>query len=258
VSLLAIKIVVTPLMILAASLAGRRWGDSIGGWLVGLPLTSGPVAAFLALEQGPEFAAQATAGTLAGAAAQAAFCLTFAWLALYGWPLALAGGVVAFVVGASVLQAAQLPHLALFLIALATLVVAVQGIPRESTARRMVAPPWWDIPVRMGVVTLLVVGLTLSAPALGPRASGVLAAFPLFSTVLSVFAHREQGPAAARAVLRGTALSLFGFAVFFYMLSLCLVRTSLPVAFAAAGFAALLVQATTLRMVRSPKTAAAL
>jgi hypothetical protein len=76
--------------------------------------------------------------------------------------------------------------------------------------------------------------------------------------VLSVFAHHEQGPAAARAVLRGTALSLFGFAVFLYVLSLCLARTSLPVAFAAATHGALLVQATTLRMVRRSKTVAAL
>jgi hypothetical protein len=257
-SLLAIKFLVTPLMILAASLAGRRWGDSIGGWLVGLPLTSGPVAAFLALEQGPEFAAQATAGTLAGAAAQAAFCLAYAWLALYGWPLALAGAMIAFVVGASLLQAAQLPHLVLFLAALAALAVAVQGIPREAAARRRVSPPWWDIPARMAIVTVLVVGLTSMAPALGPRASGILATFPLFSMVLSVFAQHEQGPAAARAVLRGTALSLFGFAVFFYVLSLCLARTSLPVAFAAATHGALLVQATTLRMVRRSKTVAAL
>src|SRR5215218_6073961 len=35
---------------LLASLAVRRWGDAIGGWLVGLPLTSGPVAAFLAIQ----------------------------------------------------------------------------------------------------------------------------------------------------------------------------------------------------------------
>jgi hypothetical protein len=36
VSLLEIKLVVTPLMVLDASVATRRWGDSAGGWLVGL------------------------------------------------------------------------------------------------------------------------------------------------------------------------------------------------------------------------------
>jgi len=75
VSVLAVKLIVTPLMILAASLVGRRWGDAMGGWLVGLPLTSGPVAVFLAVEHGPGFAAEASAGSLAGVVAQAGFCL---------------------------------------------------------------------------------------------------------------------------------------------------------------------------------------
>jgi len=60
-NLLIAKVIVTPLLVLAASLAGRRWGESIAGWLVGLPLTSGPVAVFLTLEHGPKFAAQAAA-----------------------------------------------------------------------------------------------------------------------------------------------------------------------------------------------------
>jgi len=43
---LALKLTITPFLILAASLASRRWGEAVGGWLVGLPLTSGPVAFF--------------------------------------------------------------------------------------------------------------------------------------------------------------------------------------------------------------------
>ena len=35
---LILKVVVTPILIAAASLAGRRWGQSVSGWLVGLPL----------------------------------------------------------------------------------------------------------------------------------------------------------------------------------------------------------------------------
>lgn len=44
----AMKLVVTPLLIGGVTLAGRRWGEHMGGWLVALPLTSGPVASFLA------------------------------------------------------------------------------------------------------------------------------------------------------------------------------------------------------------------
>jgi len=50
--ILALKLVLTPALIAIATLAGRRFGPSISGWLVGLPFTSGPVSLFLALEQG--------------------------------------------------------------------------------------------------------------------------------------------------------------------------------------------------------------
>jgi hypothetical protein len=62
----AVKVVVTPLLIGGASLAGRRWGDQLGGWLVALPLTSGPVAFLLATDHGVDFAATAAVAMLAG------------------------------------------------------------------------------------------------------------------------------------------------------------------------------------------------
>jgi hypothetical protein len=34
---LALKLLVTPLLIGGATLAGRRFGHQVGGWLVGLP-----------------------------------------------------------------------------------------------------------------------------------------------------------------------------------------------------------------------------
>jgi hypothetical protein len=47
----------------------------VSGWFVGLPLTSGPVALFLALDHGATFASGAALGSLAGAMAEAAFAL---------------------------------------------------------------------------------------------------------------------------------------------------------------------------------------
>ena len=57
VEVFALKLVVTPLFIAATTLVARRWGPGVGGWLAGFPLTSAPVSVFLALEQGPDFAA---------------------------------------------------------------------------------------------------------------------------------------------------------------------------------------------------------
>ena len=61
-----LKITLAPLLITSATLIARRWGPAIGGWFVGLPLTSGPVSLFLALEQGAEFAAASAVNALIG------------------------------------------------------------------------------------------------------------------------------------------------------------------------------------------------
>jgi hypothetical protein len=66
VTTIALKLILTPILIGSASLAGRKWGAALGGWLVGLPLTSGPIALFLALEQGTAFASRAALGILFG------------------------------------------------------------------------------------------------------------------------------------------------------------------------------------------------
>ena len=54
--------------------------------------------------------------------------------------------------------------------------------------------------------------LTASAGALGPRLTGLLAPFPLYAAVLTVFAHAFDGGDAAASVLRGLLLGLFAFA----------------------------------------------
>ena len=253
VSILAIKLIVTPLMILVASLAGRRWGDALSGWIVGLPLTSGPVAVFLAIEHGTNFAAEASAGSLAGVIAQAAFCLGYALAASRGWPAGLIGGAGAYLAAAAALQAGQLAFWTLFVIALVTLIVVLRLLPRDARALKPARERWWEILARMTLVTALVVTVTSFASLLGARASGVAAAFPLIGAALGVFAHRAHGPRAGVALLRGMTGSLFAFAFFFLVVGQTISRAGPLVAFTAAILVALLVQAATLTLVRDIK-----
>jgi hypothetical protein len=249
--ILLLKLFITPALILMASLASRRWGEAIGGWIVGLPLTSAPVAFFLAVEQGPEFAQQAAAGSLIGTAAQACFCVGYTRTGLrLGWPAAFAAGALAFALGAAALQAVTLPLLALLPVAVLALVPAARLVPLAPVARRPVAVPRWDIPARMIVATAIVVTLTTVAPVLGPRLSGVLATFPVFAAVLAVFAHRLQGPLAARQVLWGLLVGLFGFIGFFFVIGLTIVPLGIAIAFAAATLTALAIQGASLWLIR--------
>src|SRR5437016_5011854 len=179
---------------MAASLAGRRWGETVSGWLVGLPLTSAPVCFFLAVEQGSGFAAAAALGCLGGAAAEAAFAATYAAAAHHaGWPVALAAGSVAFAAAAALLTLAAPPLLPLAATATAALAVALLALPRGATGPlTLPAPTRWEIPARMAVATGLVVSLTELAPLLGATISGLAATYPVFAAVLAAFAHHAR------------------------------------------------------------------
>ncbi|MBM3218549.1 MAG: hypothetical protein FJZ38_07660 [Candidatus Rokubacteria bacterium] len=237
------KLLLTPVLIAAASLAGRRWGHAVSGWFVGLPLTSGPVALFLALERGTSFAADAALGALAGAMAEAAFCLAYAYLARGAtWPAALAGATIAFTLVAAALQRAVTSWLIAALGAFVTLAIALSLMPRLRAMSAAAPPPRWDVPARMVIATALVLAITESAPVVGARVSGVLATFPVYAAILTVFAHR-LGAASAVQVLRGLLWGLFGFVGFFVILGAALEQTGIVFAFVLASGAALAIQA---------------
>ncbi len=242
-ALLLFKLGATPVLILVATLVSRRFGQATGGWLVGLPLTSGPIAVFLALEHGPGFARLAAAGSLAGTTAEACFAVVYARLAAHGrWPACLVGGSAAFVASGLLLTRLALSPLVLFVVAIASLVGGVALLARPAAAVSEVQPPRWDLPLRIAVATALVLLITSIAGVIGPALSGLAAAFPLFATVLGVFAHRHHGRSAAQSVMRGLLLGLFGFAGFFATVSLLVTRTGIATAFTAALVVTLLIQ----------------
>jgi hypothetical protein len=250
---LALKLVLTPVLVGTASLAGRRWGPMVSGWFVGLPLTSGPIAFFLALNDGVAFAAATAVGTLAGAISQAAFCLAYGWLAWRcGWLVAVLASCLVFAASTAALQRLTLPMGSLFLMVIVALVVVLRLMPGriEAASSAVGPPPHWDIPARMVVATAFVLLLTGMAPALGPRLTGLLAPFPLYAAVLTVFAHQQQGPASAAGVLHGLLLGLFSFAGFFFVVAALIERVGIAPAFAAAIAVALALQAGSLWILR--------
>ena len=246
---LVLKLVVTPILIAAASLAGRRWGGSVSGWLVGLPLTSGPVAFFLAVDHGESFAAAAAIGSLAGAIAEAAFCIVYGWAVFRSsWVVALVWACLAFALVAFALQLLPLPLLPVALGSFAILALTRHFMPRGSEPTGDGRLPRWDIPARMVITTVLVVLLTEAAPLLGARLSGVLATFPLYAAIMTVFAHRLQGAGAAVRVLRGLVVGLFAFCGFFVVLSAAIERIGVGPAFVAATVATVAIQGGSLRL----------
>jgi uncharacterized membrane protein (GlpM family) len=254
---LILKLVVTPALIGAASLAGRRWGAAVGGWLVGIPFTSGPIALFLALDHGVSFAASASVGMLLGMISQAIFCLAYSWSASRGvpWLASFGSGCVGFAASTVVLHLLSVPLMPASLATLLALAVVLLLVPRtpdksDESESPATSPPRWDIPARMVVATVFVVLLTAVAPVLGPYLSGLLSPFPLFGAVLVVFVHRSEGATSAMKLLRGLLFGLFAAVGFFVALSALIEPLGIGLGFAAATATALVAQGLTLRLLR--------
>jgi hypothetical protein len=226
---LFLKLTLTPLLILAATAAGRRWGHAIGGWLVAMPFTAGPVVYFIALEHGARTAASAALGCLGGAVAESAFALAYSWCATrLAWPVSLLSGAAGFMLVALSLNRLSLRFSLVCAYVIVALIVSLTALPKApESMNEGAARPSVHLLFRMFIATLVVVILTSSVSLLGPTLSGVLATFPVYASILTVFAHKQQGWGAAVEVLRGLLTGLVGFTGFFCVLVVCLPRVGI-------------------------------
>jgi hypothetical protein len=232
-----------PSFLAAVSFASRRWGPGIGGRLSGLPLITGPILFILALEHGAEFTAPVATASLSAVLAAVAFGAAYSHLCLrHGWPLSLAGALLAWLGCAFAL--AQLPPtlpvaLACALTGLVTARWLFPAAPSPGAFRR---EPRYELPVRMLVAVLLALFTTTLAEGFGTSWTGLFAMFPVLSTLLAVFLHRAQGAAYAVAILRGLATGLYALAAFCVVVSLLLPEHGTALTFIAAVLAAALAQ----------------
>jgi hypothetical protein len=248
-NILALKLILAPLIIGTASLAGRKWGPAVSGWLVGLPITSGPVVFILALSHGADFAANAALGTLSGGLSLVAYALTYAWLAArFRWPMAITGSLLVFGLSTTLLKNVTFPLVSIFLVVCAVIALGLRLMPKDDVEGNNANPGRWDLPARILIGTSFILLLTSIAPFIDPRLTGLLTTIPLYVTILVIFAHRQQGPAAAAHVQRGLLYGLFAFAGFFLTLGLLLPRAGIGLSFLASTLVALIVQGGSLQM----------
>jgi hypothetical protein len=255
-NILILKLVLAPIIIGSASLAGRKWGPAVSGWVVGLPLTSGPVAFILAISHDTAFAFGAIRGTLSGGFSLIAFCLTYAWLAKkFKWVITAFGSILVFAGMTTLLQNIDIPFIPLFFTIILLIFIGLWLMPKQVELEESLSiPSKWDIPARILVGTGFILLITGIAPYIGPRLTGLLTTIPLFAGILTIFAHRHYGHAGANSVLRGLIFGLFSFTGFYLVLGLLIQNTSLFISFGAATVSALLVQGVTLLIIqRSPR-----
>jgi hypothetical protein len=245
VTLLLVKLSLAPLLVVGSSLAGRRWGATVAGLIVALPIVAGPVLLIVALEHGTHFAARAASASLLGLVALSCFVVVFAHAARAGaWPRALAAGWAAFVALALALSTLALASGAAFAIALGGFALAALLMPDKDAGpeRARAALPRWDLPARALATAALVVSLTGAAGGLGARLTGVLTPFPVAMSVLAAFVLAQHGSRESNELLRGFLRGAAGFATFSLLVALLVIPAGPGVAFALALLGAFAVQ----------------
>ena len=220
--ILLLKLALAPMLVVGATLAGRRWGPRASGTLIALPLVAGPILLVITLEQGEEFGARAARGSLLGIVALGAFCAVFA-RAGSRWTLALLVGWLAYAVVAAVASRWDEPPPAGLAVALAAvaatrLLLGTDDLPGDAPR----TPPRSDLYARAASTAVLVIAITAAADTVGPAVSGVLTPFPVATSVLAAFALARDGPRAAAATLRGFVAALPAFAGFFFIVAVVL------------------------------------
>lgn len=249
--LLAFKLVLAPLLIAGATLIGRRWGHGVSGWIAALPLTSAPISLIFALQYGTVFAAQAAVGTMAGLVSVSAFCFVYCRLAhRCHWALCVLFAVISFFVVTAILNSFSLTLIPVYIGVLFILTLTLRLIPFKKIEFEPVAHSKWDLPGRMLTAIVFILVITFAAQGLGPQLSGLITPFPIFATILAVFAHAQRGPAAAVQSLRGILTGLYAFATFFLVVGALVTLLPIPVTYLLAVVVALAVNLFTLRFVR--------
>ena len=218
-TVLALKLLLAPLLVVASSLAGRRWGPQVAGILVVLPVVAGPILLILYLDHGSHFAAHAARAATLGIVPLALFALVFGYLSGVGWLVTLAVSWIVVLLADLALAQIDVPAG----LALGLGLLALHGV---SALLRRLGQPAPALCQHLGgichraVATALVLLVTGVAARVGPALTGMLTPFPIALSVVCAFTTAQAGHAGALALLRGIVPGLDGFALFCFLVAI--------------------------------------
>jgi hypothetical protein len=253
VPILFFKLVSAPALLVGLTLLVRRFGPRVGGLALGVPLTTGPISIFLALEHGADFAAAAAVGSLVGQAAACVFSFVFAWS---GRRLSLVPTLIVAVLAYAVGMTAFNLFTWSFAPALGLLVgtVAILGIamPRLHSAPRTVVAPWWDLPLRIVIAPAIILGVTALSAHTGPQFAGLIAPAPVMIAILGAFTLHACGADDAAVMMKAMVVGSLAFGAFFTVVAIFLREGALLPVYVAAAAASLAVSGMLYRFKHTP------
>jgi hypothetical protein len=244
---LAAKVVGAAVVVIAAARATERAGPFLGAMIATLPVSTGPIYVFLAIDHGAAFIAQAALMSVASTAAIVAFVAGHA-LATRRFRTAgsLAIATITWFLVALLLQLRAWSFVEACLLLAASFALAMRGLRRFAVAAPPAAGPRarFDLPLRALLVAALVIATSLASRAFGPALTGVLATYPVVFTSLIVILQPRGGGAFVSAVLVNGLKGLLGFGTALAVLHLAALHFGSAIALALALVVAVVWNAT--------------
>jgi uncharacterized membrane protein (GlpM family) len=215
---LVLKMAMTAVIVVAASVIVERTGPFIGALIAALPTAAGAVYIILGIEHSASFIAASAVGTVAANAAVGIFALTYAALAQRRSMLvSVTGAFLVWLIAAALLQlVVWTPLTAVLLNAVVSPVTIIAGTRfRAEAPAQKVRATAADIAWRAFIVALCVAVVTTASYRIGSFASGVFAVFPVAMGSFFVILHPRVGGPVAASVAAHVQAPLIGLALGF-------------------------------------------
>jgi hypothetical protein len=215
---LALKMVLTAIVVVITSVAVERAGPFIGALIAALPTAAGAAYVILAIEHPPSFIAASAIGSLATSAAVSIFSAVYIILAQRrGLMLSLGVSLLIWFAVTAVFRLIDWTPLSA---ALLNVVVFGITIPlgwryRTSGPPKKFLRTRYDIPLRAIAAAIVAAIVTTASHRIGSFASGMFAVFPIVMCSSIVILHPRVGGKATASMLAHAQIALVGLSLSF-------------------------------------------
>lgn len=225
---LAAKILTAGFIVALASRATERAGPMLGSLVATLPVSTGPVYVFLAMDHGAAFIADCARISVAGSIAMLAFIWGHAYASRrFATAGSLAAATLAWFAGAWLLQLREWSFVEACALYAAGFTLSIFGLRRFTRSGQPPAAPRarFDLLLRVCLVAAVVIATSIASRVSGPAVTGVIATYPVVFTSLIVILQPRWGGELVAAVLVNGLKGLLGFGLALAVLHLVALHT---------------------------------
>ncbi len=222
-----VKIACAIVIVVSASRATERLGPFLGSMIATLPVSTGPIYVFLAIDHGPQFISDSARMGVVAVVATVAFVSVHAVVAQrHGTFLSWLAATSAWFAVAWLLQLRAWSFLEACALFAASFGLAIRGLRRFVVEVK--APPMprvrFDLALRSALVACVVIATTVASNAAGPAATGTLATYPVVFTSLVLILQPRCGGLFTASLLVNSLKGLVGFGAALGVLHLAAAR----------------------------------